>query len=116
MNFLLQIRLDVQHKPEIEQSETFIHSRDGDEVEITCIIHASPPARVEWYRNGQLLNSSDVVISERGNRQTLMLHSIGRRPPVISTPLRKRYLSFSHLPRTDTGTFHVIHNPDYFLL
>lgn len=96
MNFLLQIKLDVQHKPEIEQSETFIHSRDGDEVEITCIIHASPPAKVEWYRNGQLLNSSDVVISERGNRQTLMLHSIGRRPSVISVPLRKRYLSFSH--------------------
>ena len=68
----------MQHKPEIEQEETFIHSRDGDEVEITCTIHASPPAEVEWYRNGQLLDPRQVVISRRGNRHTLMLHNIGQ--------------------------------------
>ena len=51
---------------------------DGDEVEITCTIHASPPAEVEWYRNGQLLDPRQVVISRRGNRHTLMLHNIGQ--------------------------------------
>ena len=30
----MQVRLDVQHAPEIEQEETFIHSRDGEEVRI----------------------------------------------------------------------------------
>lgn len=73
----VQIRLDVQHKPEIEQEETFIHSRDGDEVEITCTIHASPVAEVEWYKNGQLLDDNKWVISSRGNRHTLHLHKIG---------------------------------------
>ena len=75
----VQIRLDVQHKPEIEQEETYIHSRDGDEVEITCTIHASPPAEVEWYKNGQLLDNRNWVISSRGNRHTLELHKIGER-------------------------------------
>ena len=31
---VVQVRLDVQHAPEIEQEETFIHSRDGEEVRI----------------------------------------------------------------------------------
>jgi len=71
------IRLDVQHKPEIEQEETFIHSRDGDEVEITCTIHASPLAEVEWYKNGQLLETKKNVITKRGNRHSLLLQKIG---------------------------------------
>jgi len=72
-----QIRLDVQHKPEIEQEETFIHSRDGDEVEITCTIHASPLAEVEWYKNGQLLDPKYNVISNIKNRHSLLLQKIG---------------------------------------
>jgi len=71
------IRLDVQHKPEIEQEETFIHSRDGDEVEITCTIHASPLAEVEWYKNGQLLDPKYNVISNIKNRHSLLLQKIG---------------------------------------
>ena len=81
--------MDVQHKPEIEQEETFIHTRDGDEVEITCTIHASPKAEVEWYKNGQLLEDSKWVITSRGNRHTLLLlHKIGerrRRPSYLWT-------------------------------
>ena len=75
--FPFQIRLDVQHKPEIEQEETFIHSRDGDEVEITCTIHASPLAEVEWYKNGELLDPKNNVITRRGNRHSLLLQKIG---------------------------------------
>ena len=75
--YVIQIRLDVQHKPEIEQEETFIHSRDGDEVEITCTIHASPLATVEWYKNGQLLDPKNNVITKRGNRHSLLLQKIG---------------------------------------
>ena len=66
------------HKPEIEQEETFIHSRDGDEVEVVCIIHSSPRSTVEWYKNGQLLDPEKAVISHRGNRHTLLIQKIGK--------------------------------------
>merc|ERR1719483_1994743 len=71
------IRLDVKHKPEIQVEETFIHTRDGEEVEITCIVHASPVAAVEWYKNGQILSENDKIITKRGNRHTLLLQRIG---------------------------------------
>ena len=48
-------------------------------MEITCTIHASPKAEVEWYRNGQLLDPREMVTSTRGNRHTLMLHRIGEK-------------------------------------
>jgi len=72
-----QVHLEVQHKPEIEQEETFIHSRDGDEVEVVCIVHSSPASSVEWYRNGQLLDPQTSVITKRGNRHSLLIQKIG---------------------------------------
>ena len=68
----------MQHKPEIEQEETFIHSRDGDEVEVVCIVHSSPASTVEWYRNGQLLDPQTSVITKRGNRHSLLIQKIGK--------------------------------------
>ena len=55
----------VLHAPEIEQQETFIHTREGDEVEVTCIVHAHPPATVEWYMNGKKLERDNNVIYNR---------------------------------------------------
>jgi len=72
-----QVHLEVEHKPEIEQEETFIHSRDGDEVEVVCIVHSSPASTVEWYRNGQLLDPKTSVITKRGNRHSLLIQKIG---------------------------------------
>ena len=71
------IHLNVLHAPEIEQEETFIHSRDGDEVEVVCIVHSSPRSEVEWYRNGQLLDPSRSIITTRGNRHSLLIQKIG---------------------------------------
>jgi len=73
-----RIVLDVQHKPEIEQEETFIHTKDGDDVEITCTVHASPAAEVSWYRNGGLLPADKTVVQTRGNRHSLLLQQVGK--------------------------------------
>ena len=70
--------MNVLHKPEIEQEETFIHSKDGDEVEVVCIVHASPVGTVEWYRNGQLLDQHTSITTVRGNRHSLLLTNIGK--------------------------------------
>ena len=44
----------VSDAPEIEQEETFIHTGEGDETEVICIVHASPKADIVWYKDGEV--------------------------------------------------------------
>ena len=37
-------------QPEIEQEETFIHTQEGDETEVICVVHSSPKADVKWFK------------------------------------------------------------------
>ena len=37
-------------QPEIEQEETFIHTQEGDETEVICVVHASPKAEIKWFK------------------------------------------------------------------
>merc|ERR1711976_427618 len=67
------LKLDVQHAPEIEQEETFVHSREGDETEAICVVHSSPRAEVTWYKNNQPLDSSRNQITHIGNRHKLTI-------------------------------------------
>jgi len=71
------VQLVVLHAPEIEQEETFIHTEDGAEVEVTCTVHAAPAATVSWYQNGELLDPESTVFTKRGNRHTLYVTGIG---------------------------------------
>lgn len=36
IEFLYQVQLDVLHKPEIEPEQVFIHTKDGEEVEVSA--------------------------------------------------------------------------------
>ncbi len=65
-------------KPEIEQEETFIHTGEGDQTEVICIVHASPRAEVTWYKDGMPLdgNSGSYLINHRGNRHTLTIPGV----------------------------------------
>eukprot|EP00095_Tigriopus_kingsejongensis_P003963 maker-scaffold79_size400133-snap-gene-3.18 protein:Tk03963 transcript:maker-scaffold79_size400133-snap-gene-3.18-mRNA-1 annotation:"neural cell adhesion molecule 1 isoform x1" len=70
------LKLDVQHPPEIDQDETFIHTGEGYETEIVCVIHSSPKAEVTWFKDGFPIDTSTNVISHRGNRHTLLIPSV----------------------------------------
>jgi len=70
------LKLDVQHSPEIEQEETFIHTGAGDNTEVTCIVHSSPRAEVTWYKDGNEMDNAVSVINQHGNRHTLTLSNI----------------------------------------
>ena len=39
--------------------QTFIHTKETDETEIVCVVHASPRAKVEWFKNGQKMGDDD---------------------------------------------------------
>ena len=65
-------------KPEIEQEETFIHTGEGDETEVICIVHASPRAEVTWFKDGEVITQGQgqTVINQRGNRHTLLIPGV----------------------------------------
>lgn len=67
------------HAPVIEGAASYQQVRPGEEVEITCWVHASPPPAIEWYRNGRLLAAADTVTSTRGHAHTLIVPAIGGR-------------------------------------
>jgi len=73
------LKLDVQHKPEIEQEETFIHTGEGDQTEVICIVHSSPRAEVSWYKDSTPLgseSSADYLMNQHGNRHTLTIPGV----------------------------------------
>ena len=62
--------------PEIEQEETFIHTGEGDETEVICIVHASPKAKVTWLKDGFPVDESRNPVNQRGNRHTLVIPNV----------------------------------------
>jgi len=83
-----EVRLDVQHIPEVEAHQLFVHNREGEEVDITCTVHASPPATVTWMKGNAKLSSSGrwegeegetraIDVQRKGNRHTLILPPMG---------------------------------------
>jgi len=73
-----EIKLTVHHPPEIEQNKLFIQNKDENEVEIVCTVHASPAAKVDWYKDGELLAPKENVITRRGNKHTILLPGIAK--------------------------------------
>jgi len=71
------LKLDVQHQPEIEQEETFIHTQEGDETEVICVVHASPKAEIKWFKDGTPLDVGSHILNDIGNRHTLTLPVAG---------------------------------------
>ena len=66
----------ITDKPEIEQEETFIHTGEGDQTEVICIVHSSPHAEVTWLKDGAAIDESMFLVNQRGNRHTLTIPSV----------------------------------------
>jgi hypothetical protein len=74
----LQVELKVLHAPVVDPPLTdYVQARAGEEVEVTCVVHAYPPPTVAWYRNGGLLAAQETVTAVRGERYTLIATPIG---------------------------------------
>ncbi len=70
--------MKVLHAPVVEPPLTdYVQVRAGEEVEVTCVVHAYPPPAVAWYRNGGLRAAQETVTAVRGQRDTLIATPIG---------------------------------------
>uniref|UniRef100_A0A1I8P5A6 Protein CEPU-1 n=1 Tax=Stomoxys calcitrans TaxID=35570 RepID=A0A1I8P5A6_STOCA len=73
----VDIRLDVLYPPDIQVEKSWIHSGEGFEAKLVCIVYADPIATVSWYQNSFLIQSTDRrIMTSRGNRHTLTIRHI----------------------------------------
>ncbi|KAI8130024.1 Protein CEPU-1 [Lucilia cuprina] len=73
----VDIRLDVLYPPDIQVEKSWIHSGEGFEAKLVCIVYADPIATVSWYQNSFLIQTTDRrIMSSRGNRHTLTIRHI----------------------------------------
>jgi len=70
-----EVEVFVEYGPVIEQEQTHIKTSAGEEIHITCIVNAFPPAKVTWTKDGRVMseNSEGVVINQADNRYNLIL-------------------------------------------
>ncbi|XP_063240276.1 neuronal growth regulator 1-like [Bacillus rossius redtenbacheri] len=72
-----QVNLHVLYPPEIEVESSWVHTGEGREVQLVCIVHSDPPAEVVWFKDTLRLDSTDRRIMEaRGSRRTLILRKV----------------------------------------
>ncbi|RZF35719.1 hypothetical protein LSTR_LSTR009587 [Laodelphax striatellus] len=72
-----EINVHVLYPPEIEVEKSWVHSGEGYEAQLVCIVHAEPTAEVLWYRDTLRLDTTERRIMEvRGSRHTLVISRV----------------------------------------
>ncbi|KAH8292493.1 hypothetical protein KR054_010763 [Drosophila jambulina] len=73
----VDMRLDVLYPPDIQVEKSWIHSGEGFEAKLVCIVYADPVATVSWYQNSFPIQSTDRrLMNTRANRHTLTIRHI----------------------------------------
>jgi len=70
--------IDVLHAPDILGEPTYVEKADGIQMELVCIVHASPAATVSWYRNDQPIRAQQgrVRASRIGRKHLLTVDQL----------------------------------------
>ncbi|XP_066943985.1 lachesin-like [Macrobrachium rosenbergii] len=69
--------VEVEYPPEIIAEQATLHTDEGDEAKLLCIVHGRPTPTVTWMRNGKPL-STDTHIQEHdgAHRHTLTISKV----------------------------------------
>ncbi|XP_025408165.1 neurotrimin isoform X2 [Sipha flava] len=71
------ITVNILYPPEIEVERVWVHSGEGNEALLVCIVNAEPHAEVSWYRDTLKLDTNERRITEvRGSRHTLIVRKV----------------------------------------
>lgn len=72
-----EINVRVLFPPEIELERAWVHSGEGYEAQLVCIVDAQPAADVFWYKDTLKLDTNEKRIMEtRGRRNTLIIRKV----------------------------------------
>uniref|UniRef100_A0A1B6CBY1 Ig-like domain-containing protein n=2 Tax=Clastoptera arizonana TaxID=38151 RepID=A0A1B6CBY1_9HEMI len=71
------INVHVKYPPEIEVERSWVHSGEGYEAQLVCIVYADPTADVHWYRDTLRLDATDRrLVHHKGSRNTLIIGKV----------------------------------------
>ena len=68
--------LNFSDAPEVETEQTFIHTTKTEETEVICFVHASPKAKVVWFKNGEVFQEKQGIFAHQDNRHSIILNGI----------------------------------------
>uniref|UniRef100_A0A6A7FXY1 Neural cell adhesion molecule 1-like n=2 Tax=Hirondellea gigas TaxID=1518452 RepID=A0A6A7FXY1_9CRUS len=69
--------IEVEFKPEIVTEETILHTGDGDEAKLVCIVHGHPTPDVRWKRGDHLVASDKHLMTHDGeHRHSLIIRHV----------------------------------------
>ncbi|XP_054285081.1 lachesin-like isoform X1 [Macrosteles quadrilineatus] len=73
----VDMQLDVLYPPEIEVERSWVHSGEGYEAQLVCIVHGEPAPNMIWYQDSFLLDPTERRTMEtRANRHTLTIRNV----------------------------------------
>ncbi|XP_044743694.1 lachesin-like isoform X2 [Chrysoperla carnea] len=73
----VDMQLHVLYPPEISVERSWVHSGEGFEGHLVCIVYGDPPPEVDWHQDSFPLDPSERRIMEnRGNRHTLTIKNL----------------------------------------
>ncbi|XP_021925523.1 lachesin-like isoform X1 [Zootermopsis nevadensis] len=73
----VDMQLDVLYPPEIEVERSWVHTGEGYEAQLVCIVHGEPAPELMWYQDTILLDPTDRrKMESRGNKHTLNIRNV----------------------------------------
>ncbi|XP_065344709.1 lachesin-like [Cloeon dipterum] len=73
----IDINLTILYPPEIQVERSWVHSGEGYEAQLVCIVHADPPAIVQWHHDSFALEPNDRRKMEtKGTKHTLSISNV----------------------------------------
>ncbi|KAG0724941.1 Protein amalgam [Chionoecetes opilio] len=104
--------IKVQYPPEIITEQVILHTGEGDEAKLVCIVHGSPTPTVTWTRGGHAINTDRHISSHDGlHRHALTVKHVkdddfGDYTCTATSPLGRTNssLRLTGLPRTSRLT------------
>ncbi|XP_075214115.1 lachesin-like [Lycorma delicatula] len=73
----IDMQLNVLYPPEVEVERSWVHSGEGYEAQLVCIVHGEPHPNTVWYQDSFLLEPTERRTMEtRGNKHTLTIKNI----------------------------------------
>lgn len=75
----VDMTLEVLYPPEIEVERSWVHSGEGYEAQLVCIVHGEPNPDMSWYQDTFLIEpsvSDRRLMETRGNKHTLTIQNV----------------------------------------